>query len=74
MLKTLLHLWNASYWSSVFDLYYANTIFKKEELKLYIYRDYKKFDNMAFHTNLQSKLEEGPKVYQKFLKRLLSEF
>ena len=38
--------------------------FKKEEPKLYKYRDYKKFDSTVFHRDLQSKLEEGPKVYQ----------
>ena len=42
------------------------TTFKKEESKLYKYRDYNKFDNTAFLTDLQSKLEEGPKVYQNF--------
>ena len=42
------------------------TTFKKEEPKLYKYGDYKKFDSTAFHTDLQSKLEEGPKVYQNF--------
>ena len=42
------------------------TIFEKEEPKLYKYRDYKNFDSTAFHTDLQSKLEEGPKVYQNF--------
>ena len=42
------------------------TIFEKEEPKLYKYRDYKNFDSKAFHTDLQSKLEEGPKVYQHF--------
>ena len=35
------------------------TTFKKEEPKLYKYRDYKKFDSTGFHTDLQSKLEEG---------------
>ena len=40
--------------------------FKKEEPKLYKYRDYKKFDSTAFQTDLQSKLEGGPKVYQNF--------
>ena len=40
--------------------------FKKEEPKLHKYRDYKKFDSTAFHTDLQSKLEKGPKVYQNF--------
>ena len=40
--------------------------FKKEEPKLYKYRDYKKFDSTAFHTDLQSKVEEGPKVYLNF--------
>ena len=42
------------------------TTSKKEESKLYKYRDYNKFDNTAFLTDLQSKLEEGPKVYQNF--------
>ena len=42
------------------------TTSKKEEQKLYKYRDYKKFDSTTFHTDLQSKLEEGPKVYQNF--------
>ena len=42
------------------------TTFKKEEPKLHKYRDYKKFDSTAFHTDLQSKLEKGPKVYQNF--------
>ena len=42
------------------------TTFKKEEPKLHKYRDFKKFDSTAFHTDLQSKLEEGPKVYQNF--------
>ena len=43
------------------------TIFKEEESKLYKYRDQKKkIDGTAFHTDLQSKLEEGPKIYQNF--------
>ena len=42
------------------------TTFKKEEPKLYKYHDYKKFNSTAFHTDLQSKLEEGPKIYQNF--------
>ena len=33
--------------------------FKKEEPKLYKYRDYKKFDSTAFHTDLQSKVEKA---------------
>ena len=32
--------------------------------RFYKYREYKKLDSTAFHTDLQSKLEEGPKVYQ----------
>ena len=36
----------------------------KKEPKLYKYRDYKKIDSTAFHTDFQSKL--GPKVYQNF--------
>ena len=43
-----------------------NTTLKAEEPKLYEYRDYKKFDSTAFHTDLQSKLEEGPKIYRNF--------
>ena len=43
-----------------------NTTLKAEEPKLYKYRDYKKIDSTAFHTDLQSKLEEDPKVYQNF--------
>ena len=42
------------------------TTFKKDEPKLFKYRDYKKFDSTAFHTDLQNKLHEGPKVYQNF--------
>ena len=42
------------------------TTFEKEETKLYKYRDYKIFDSAVFHTDLQSRLEEGPKVYQNF--------
>ena len=42
------------------------TTFKKEEPKPYKYRDYKKFDSTAFHTDPQSKLEESPKVYENF--------
>ena len=42
------------------------TTFKKGEPKFYEYRDYKKFGSAAFQTDLQSKLEEGPKVYQNF--------
>ena len=42
------------------------TIFKKDEPKLFKYRDYKKFDSTAFHTDLQNKLDEGPKIYQNF--------
>ena len=42
------------------------TTFKKEEPKLYKYHDYKKFNSTAFHTDLQSKLEEGPKIYENF--------
>ena len=38
--------------------------FRKEEPKLYKYRYYKKFDSAAFQTYLQSKLDEGLKVYQ----------
>ena len=30
------------------------TAFKKEEPKLYKYRDHRKFDSTAFHTDLQS--------------------
>ena len=40
--------------------------FKKEESKPYKYCDSKKCDRTAFHTDLQSKLEEGPNVYQEF--------
>ena len=40
--------------------------FKKDETKLFKYRDYKKFDSTAFHTDLQNKPDEGPKVYQNF--------
>ena len=42
------------------------TTFKKDEPKLFKYRDYKKFDSTAFHMDLQNKLDEGPKVYQNF--------
>ena len=42
------------------------TIFKKDKPKLFKYRDYKKFDSTAFHTDLQNKLDEGPKIYQNF--------
>ena len=42
------------------------TTSKKEEPKLYKYRDYKKFNSPAFHTDLESTLEESPKVYQDF--------
>ena len=42
------------------------TTLKKEEPKLYKYRYSKKCDRTAFHRDLQSKLEEGPNVYQKF--------
>ena len=42
------------------------TIFKKEEPKLHKYRDYKKFGSTAFDTDLQSQLEEYPKVCQNF--------
>ena len=41
------------------------TTFKKEEPKLHKYHDYRKFDNTAFHTDLQNKLED-PNVYQNF--------
>ena len=44
------------------------TAYKKEEPKLYKYRDYKKIDSTAFYTDLQSKLEEVPMVYQNFEK------
>ena len=40
--------------------------FKKEEPRLYKYRDYKKFDSTVFHTALQSKIKKGPKVDQNF--------
>ena len=42
------------------------TTFKIDEPKLFKYRDYKNFDSTAFHTDLQNKLDEGPKVYQNF--------
>ena len=42
------------------------TTFKKDKPKLFKYLDYKKFDSTAFHTDLQNKLDEGPKVYQNF--------
>ena len=42
------------------------TTFEKEEPKLYKYHNHKKFDSTAFYTDLQSKLEEGPKVYKHF--------
>ena len=42
------------------------TTFEKEEPKLHKYRDYKIFDSIAFHTDLQIKQDEGPKVYQNF--------
>ena len=42
------------------------TTFKKEESKLYKYCDYKNFHSTAIHTDLQNKLDEGPKVYQNF--------
>ena len=38
------------------------TTFKKDERKLFKYCDYKKFDSTVFHTDLQNKLDEGPKV------------
>ena len=44
------------------------TTYKKEEPKLYKYRDYKKIDSTAFYTDLQSKLEEVLMVYQNFEK------
>ena len=69
---------NREYWfkhSSTFEtglsdhhhLIYSKlkTTFKKEEPKFYKYRDYKRLDVTAFHTDLQNKLEKGPKVYQK---------
>ena len=40
--------------------------FKKEEPRLYKYRDYKKFDSTVFHTDLQSKMRKDPEVYQNF--------
>ena len=40
------------------------TTFKKRNQ--YFINDFKKFDGTAFHTDLHSKLEEGPKVYQNF--------
>ena len=42
------------------------TTFEKEERKLFKYCDYKKFDSTAFQMDLQSKLEECPKVNQNF--------
>ena len=42
------------------------TTFKKEEPKLYKYCDYKKLVSTAFHTDPQTKLGEGSKVYQNF--------
>ena len=42
------------------------TTFKKEKPKLYKHCDYKKVNSTTFHTNLQSKLEEGRKVYHNF--------
>ena len=42
------------------------TTFKKEKPKLYKDCDYKKINSTTFHTNLQSKLEEGRKVYLNF--------
>ena len=42
------------------------TTFKKDKPKLFKYHDYKTFDSAAFHTDLQNKLDEGPKVHQNF--------
>ena len=50
--------------------YMLKTTFKKKEQKRYKYDHYKKFNNMAFHMDLQSKRNKGSKA-GKILKRLL---
>ena len=44
------------------------TTFKKEESKRFIYRDYKNFVNTNFQMDLESKLNNCPKKYEKFQK------
>ena len=44
------------------------TIFKKEESKQFIYRDYKNFDNTNFQMDLESKLNNSPKKIGNFEK------
>ena len=41
------------------------TCFKREESKIFIYRDYKNFDNTGFRMDLENKLEECLKNFEK---------
>ena len=40
----------------------------REESKHFIYRDYRNFNYINFHMDLQNKLEECPKHYENFVK------
>ena len=48
------------------------TRFKREESKHSIYRDYKNFNDMNFHKDLENKLEECPKHYENFEKTFVN--
>ena len=46
--------------------------FKREESKHFIYRDYKKFNDMNFRKDLENKLGECPKHYENFEKTFVN--
>ena len=52
--------------------YMLKTCFKKEELKHFIYRDYKNFNDINFCMDLENNLEECPKHYEIFEKTIVN--
>ena len=48
------------------------TCFKREESKIYIYRDYKNFNDTDFRMDLENELEECPKHYEYFEKTFVN--
>ena len=48
------------------------TCFKREESKIFIYRDYKNFNDTDFRMDLENKLEECPKHYENFEKTFVN--
>ena len=56
------------------DLVYSmlKTCFKREETKLFIYRNYKNLNDTDFCMDLENKLEECPKHYENFEKTFVN--